>query len=203
MGKQNKNLVYITVTTTHSQIPPECDTVKLHYQNTDETMENTFWWQNWLQVRPTETRFKNLKASNDNINTMVYVQKRQREQTQHLLRLMTSTSTFVVLLAGDHLPFSPHVEFDESSSKDCQRANEANGHEDAEQDMVQNHRHKFPLLRSLSGGRGQQARKPCLFHILNMFTHFLGIVNSLDIWWNDSSTEVYFTTNLYVAVVVQ
>lgn len=41
---------------------------------------------------------------------------------------------------------SHHVELDEPSSKDGERPDEANGHEHAEQDVVQNHGDKFPLL---------------------------------------------------------
>lgn len=40
------------------------------------------------------------------INTMVYVRNRGREQTQHLLLLMTSISTLVMLLAADLFPFT-------------------------------------------------------------------------------------------------
>lgn len=42
-----------------------------------------------------------------------------------------------------------HVELDEPPSKDSHRPDDAHGHEDAEQDVVQNHGNEFPLLRRL------------------------------------------------------
>lgn len=39
-----------------------------------------------------------------------------------------------------------HVELDESPSKDADRPDDAHGHEDTEQDVVQNHGNKLPLL---------------------------------------------------------
>lgn len=171
MGKQNKNLIYITVTTTHSQIPPECDAVKPHYKKHKLNSGKHFWWQNWFQVRPTETRSKNLKASNDTLTPwfMYEIGGENKHSICCFSWPLFRPWSCCLLPTCSHLPFSPHVEFDEPSSKDGQRANEANGHEDAEQDMVQNHRDKFPLLRSLSEGWGTgQARKPCLLQILNV-----------------------------------
>lgn len=39
-----------------------------------------------------------------------------------------------------------HVELDESPGKDGKRPDDAHGHEHTEQDVVQNHGDKFPLL---------------------------------------------------------
>lgn len=39
-----------------------------------------------------------------------------------------------------------HVELDEPASKDGQRPDDAHGHEHAEQDVIQHHGDKFPLL---------------------------------------------------------
>lgn len=44
-----------------------------------------------------------------------------------------------------------HVELDQSPSKHRDRPNDADGHEDTEQDVIQDHGHKLPLLCCVVG----------------------------------------------------
>jgi len=74
----------------------------------------------------------------------------------------TSTSADLLLYGGVSKLVQKesiqHVELDESPGEDAQRADDAHRHEDAQQDVVQHHGNKLPLLRCLGtdGGPGQR-----------------------------------------------
>ena len=50
-----------------------------------------------------------------------------------------------------------HVELNEAASKHTQCADDANCHEDAQQNVIQHHGNKFPLLCSLERGESRHS----------------------------------------------
>lgn len=138
MGKQNENHVNTTVTTTHSQIPPECAAVKQHCtkkkNNTNETVENVVGDRTDFKYDPLRLNPK-ISTSLGRHRAQRFVCERGGEN-RHGIRCVLSPQlrlpSWFFPMCRSQLVVSPHVELDESSSKDSQRADEANGHEDAE-----------------------------------------------------------------------
>lgn len=59
----------------------------------------------------------------------------------------------VYFTASNNVRVSQHAQLDEPTCKHTQCSNETYSHEDTQQNMVQHHGHKLPLLSSLRGGR--------------------------------------------------